>query len=297
MSLKVEGLSTSAQYPILDQQIARIDSLRGLQLRSAQQEPTLSQLRQLVEFFPRHIVSVPDGSACSWWRGRLCKEGECFESTDQMRCPPVGVDINRGRVNGPGERFLYASRGNGTCLSGLSGETGNHYQLAKFVLRSGAAINALVIGEIEYRHQSNGLSLLAQWGAEQEVKCLAGTGEFSLEQQCSAIVVDAFIAEQFALKAHKAFDYKLTNWLVSVLLERGDANAVIYPSVQHRGGLNIAIPADVVDSSLDMVDGEYGQIEQYVGYGMHILHQTHRVNVVGERLEFVEDEVRKGGTV
>ena len=62
------------------------------------------------------------------------------------------------------------------------------------------------------------------------------------------------------MKVHKAYDYKLTNWLVTVLLEKGDANAVIYPSVQHRGGLSIAVPADVVDFSFDMVDGEYGQI-------------------------------------
>ncbi len=297
MSLKMDGRCAPSQYPILDEQIALIDSLRGLQLRSAQQEPTLSKLKQLVERFPRHIVSLPEGSVCGWWRGRLCEDGERYESIDQMGCPPLEKKSNRGRVNGSGERFLYASRGNGTCLSELSGETGDYYQLAKFVLRPGTSINALVIGEIEYCHQTNGLSLLAAWGAKQKVKCFADNDESSLEQQCSAIVVDAFIAEQFALKAHKAFDYKLTNWLVSVLLERGDANAVIYPSVQHRGGLNIAIPAHVVDSSLDMVDGEYGQIERYVGYGMHILRQTHRVNVVGERLEFVEEEVRKGGTV
>lgn len=297
MSLKVEKQFASAGYPILDQQIARIDSLRGLQLRSAQPEPTLLLLRQLVDSFPRHIVAVPDASICSWWRGRLCKDDRGFELTNQMLYPPVGVSIDRGRVNGPGERFLYASRGNGTCLSEISVETGNYYQLAKFALRPGAKINALVIGEIEYRHQSNGLSLLADWGAKQEVKCLSDSSALSLEQKCSAIVVDAFIAEQFALKSHKAFDYKLTNWLVTALLESGEADAVMYPSVQHRGGLNIAVPSRVVESSLDMVDGEYGQIGRYVGYGMHILNQTHRVNVIGEQLVFVEEEVIKGGTV
>ena len=46
-----------------------------------------------------------------------------------------------------------------------------------------------------------------------------------------------------------------------------------------------------------MVDGEYGQIGRYVGYGMHILNQTHRVKVNGEQLVFVEEEVIKGGTV
>ena len=296
MSLKLDTFSTPNQFPILDQQIARIDSLRGLQLRAAQQGPTLSMLRELIGSFPQHVVNMPDGSNCSWWRGRLCKDEERFELKTQMLCRPAENNVAQGRVNRSGERFLYASRGNGTCLSELSGETGNRYQLAKFVLRPGATIKALVIGEIEYRHQSNGLSLLADWGAKQEVTCLSDTGGFSLEQKCSAIIVDAFIAEQFALKAHKAYDYKLTNWLVTVLLEKGDADAVIYPSVQHRGGLNIAIPADVVDSSLVMLDGEYGQIDRYVGYGMHVLRQTHRVSVVEERLEFVEEEVRKAAT-
>lgn len=293
MSLKAERIFNSVQYPMLDQQIARIDSLRGLQLRSAQQEPTLSLLRELLESYPRHVVNLPGSATCEWWRGRLCREGQRYESKEQMLYPPIGVSISRGRVNAPGESFLYASRGNGTCLSELSGETGDCYQLSRFALKPGKAITAVVIGEIEYRHQSNGLSLLAKWGDAQEVECLGSAGNFSLEQRCGAIVVDAFIAEQFAVRAHKAFDYKLTNCLVTVLLEKVDAGAVIYPSVQHRGGLNIAIPASVVDSSFDMIDGEYGEVERYVGYGMHILHQTHHVRVVSERLEFVEDDVRK----
>ena len=82
MSLKVEKQFASAGYPILDQQIARIDSLRGLQLRSAQPEPTLLLLRQLVASFPRHIVAIPDASICSWWRGRLCKDDRGFELTN-----------------------------------------------------------------------------------------------------------------------------------------------------------------------------------------------------------------------
>lgn len=114
MSLKLEWSFTPTQYPVLDQQLARIDSLRGLQLRAAHQEPTLVLLKELVASFPRHVVNLSDGSNCSWWRGRLCKDDERFESTSQMLCPPTEKAVDQGRVNGPGIRFLYASRGNGT---------------------------------------------------------------------------------------------------------------------------------------------------------------------------------------
>jgi hypothetical protein len=165
--------------------------------------------------------------------------------------------------------MLYGARSDGTCLSEIGIESGEYFQFIRIRPNPDAQVQALVLGAFEYYHQSGGLSLLGDWAMKQDIP----RGHHIPGRLSEVLLIDAFFAEQFAKTASRSCDYKLTSWIAEALSAKFRTKALLYPSVQHRGGMNIAIEADIYDSSFTIVGGSYGVVEEYYGYGVHLLHE------------------------
>ena len=78
---------------------------------------------------------------------------------------------------------------------------------------------------------------------------------------------DAFLAEQYARRVERHFEYKLTATYARMIFSGG--GGILYPSVQARGGMNVAFPAARFDELFEVLYTEAVYIEDYYGSGVY----------------------------
>ncbi len=89
----------------------------------------------------------------------------------------------------------------------------------------------------------------------------------------AAVFVDSFLAEFFGRINSVSYDYKLSAVYSELLLTNG---GIIFPSVRNRGGMNLAIPSKLFDSTCEVVTTEVSRIHRSLGYGLYFEHPVRR---------------------
>lgn len=94
------------------------------------------------------------------------------------------------------------------------------------------------------------------------------------EENLARIVVDAFLSDAFIAPARGKRDYKLTSALSDIILAakvNGEqiCDGFAYPSVAHRGGLNLVLEGDCFADRMEICECMIFQIVDYLGYGIY----------------------------
>lgn len=202
-------------------------------------------------------------------RARFLKNNEPPKSVDDLG-PPKSEDTPRyGRCSQPNSPVCYCSLYEDTALAEINAELGKQYVISTFSLPQNMVL--IPIGEFDY-YRRTGETYIGSAIPESKKPY-----KEALEGNDWSVValVDAFLSDEFIMRATTNADYKITSAFSDVLLN-GDMkpsnpiDGIIYPSVAFRHGLNFAIQPEAYRSKMILVEAETHIVEitEVLGYGI-----------------------------
>ena len=203
---------------------------------------------------------ITQGLNIAIWRVRPCENDELF--TDLNQCthpPPDHAKLNRANL--PGKPVLYTSGNWGTALSELEPELGQVVTVAGFLLKKN--LPTLVVGDLQRIRFSRNPLLAAE---DNRDAALAAYDAMSSNERDRAVYVDSYFADQFRITSSDV--YPLTACLAS-LIWRSNSHALWYPSVKAGAGLNLAVPAPLVEEYLYIGIVKAFRINEVYGHGAY----------------------------
>lgn len=243
--------------------LAAMDWFRAQGVKEMDESALRDAIGHLFRIVPiqRQRLHLPDSNI--WWRGRRPKILGGHSNVAELIYPAISDKYGRAHV--PGQQMLYASRNPTTVFSELNLKTNEQVQLIAIRVKRERLVRAEIVGEWEYNLNA-GLSLLGADVSLKTFKQLATT--LPPKVFYCALVCDAFFADMFSqrISEDKPEHYRATAFVAKHLLEQSDA--LMFPSVQKRGGLNIAVPAATFDASFEVLFSEVCSVFN-LGYGVY----------------------------
>jgi len=188
------------------------------------------------------------------------------------RAPETVTDHQR--CNAPGRSILYASNNLSTVFSELNAQKGQQIQVLEFESRPSLSVQALWIGAVDHYRRHGEFPRLMRPQTQNALQGLTTRGgAVSTSQREYEMLLDAFLSHVFrAEELQKSIYsiYKLTSILAEVFFDNAPTlEAIMYPSVGHLGGWNIAIKPDLLDQKFNVLSIEVHQVEEDLGYGIY----------------------------
>lgn len=236
--------------------------LRGRDLRAQSLEEIKKDLRALTDGQITIPLSIDSHEV--WFRARKCDSSDGFDSLREMIYPKDG-SRSFGRANLPQKPVLYGSRSKKTALDEISADVGDYVQIIEIRVIPGHFIHCILLGELSALSNAGGSIIGSQTSDTMVSKAWKERPQHEVE---AAIYVDAFLAEQFARVARRPSEYRMTAVFAEILFDQ-QRDAVIYPSVESRGGLNLAMKAESFDRSVEVLRSTVYRIDKFHGLGMY----------------------------
>lgn len=254
---------------MLDGELNIIEQLRG----GAKSRLPYDQIRAFMSEWAKRGVyqtySIP--AELSVHRARRLENKKWFELADDLGPPTPEKTITYGRCHQPNHPVCYCSLYEDTALAEVNAELGEHYVISTFTMPK--RIVLIPVGELDYFRRT-GRTYIGHETPQSAKPYEEALGE---EDWAVAALIDAFLADEFIKPATTQTDYKITSALSDVLLN-GDLNprtpidAIVYPSVAFREGMNFAILPEPYKSKMKLVEAETKIIEitDVLGYGIFV---------------------------
>ena len=274
---------TSARSPE-ETHLQLIERLRGgaaARLGYDRVRPLLEEL--VARAAPAYWIHTPP-RILTVHRSRPLEEAENwreFTSRDLAPPPPEKVK-NFARCNRPGQSLLYCSMQENIALAEMQAARDQIHLLTTYLLDK--KIRLLPIGELDFFRRTSGLTYLGASAAK-------GARHYEgIVNEEEVAFVDAFFADEFMRHASTDAVYFLTSALADILFTETPSwsppEALFYPSVVFRGGVNFAISPQAYASRVSLVaeQTKIVRITEVLGYGLY------RYETVA-RLESCEQDV------
>lgn len=254
---------------MLDEVLSIIEQLRG----GAKIRLPYDQIRALVSDWAKYgvyqVYSIPE--ELSVHRVRRLENKKWFEFADDLGPPIPEKTITYGRCHQPKHPLCYCSLYEDAALAEVNAEFGEHYVISTFTMPKD--IRLIPVGELDY-YRRTGRTYIGHETPQSAEPHKEALGE---EDWHVAALIDAFLADEFIKPATTQTDYKITSALSDVLLN-GDLNpqkpldALVYPSVAFRAGMNFAILPEPYKSKMKLVEAETKIVEitDVLGYGIFV---------------------------
>jgi hypothetical protein len=254
---------------MLDGALNMIEQLRG----GAKSRLSYDKIRALMfEWAIKYGVyqvysSIPE--ELSVHRVRRLENKKWFEFKDDLGPPTPEQTIIYGRCHQPKHPLCYCSLYEDTALAEVNAELGEDYAISTFTMPKD--IRLIPVGELDYFRRT-GRTYIGH-----ETPQSAKPYEEALRENDwrVAALIDAFLADEFIKPATTQTDYKITSALSDVLLNgdlspRTPIDALIYPSVAFREGMNFAVLPEPYKSKMKLVEAETKiiRITDVLGYGI-----------------------------
>jgi hypothetical protein len=240
------------------------ESLRGVHLRRCTAEEVDQKLSALITGYKLHSITRSQDQI--WYRARPCPSRDGYDNLRQCIYPPDAKTLGYGRANLPGAPAMYSAWNWHTALDEISIESGQLAQVIFLRVKPGLQFPCHVVGDYAHiynsgRSQINSNILVNAIESERHT--------VPLEAQNKHAFIDAFLAEQFSRPHGRPFDFKLTAAFAARLytLDGG----IIYPSVERRGGMNLATSARSFDRFFEIVCTWVLEIKKFHGCGVYDL--------------------------
>jgi len=208
------------------------------------------------------MISIELNRSNVFWRARFT-EKEPWPTVAQMSYPPV-QHARRGRLNDEKSPCLYAAMQEETALHEIGAREGDFVQLAGFRAKLETPIRIAVIGELLPVHRTGYLRLTGLDPDGSISRFLNGKG---FEEGRRLVYVDAFLANLLADMSAKAQDYIRSRAIAAMIYRDCKIDGIIYPSVQHDLGMNIALRREATDSKIHPVCCSHIRIKRVREFG------------------------------
>lgn len=202
-------------------------------------------------------------------RVRPLKNKKPYSSVMDLGPTPPGETTRYGRCHQPNRPMCYYSLYEDTALAEVKAKLGKRYVISTFMLPKGSSV--IPIGELDYFRRTGRTYI----GHE-----TPGTSNFyqntlETDNWLECALFDAFIADEFIKRATTQVAYKVTSAFSSVLLhsrprESAPIDALIYPSVAFREGMNFAALPEVHKVKMSLVENQTSiiKITDVLNYGI-----------------------------
>lgn len=181
--------------------------------------------------------------------------------------PPPDCVRNYARCNCPGQSRLYCSLEENIALAEMQAARDQIHLLTTYLLDR--KIKLLPIGELDFFRRTGGLTYLGD-SASKIARLYAG-----MVDEPDVAFIDAFFADEFMRHASTDAVYFLTSALADILLSDAETEpapeALFYPSVVFRGGVNFAITPEACATRVNLIPEatKIVRITEVLGYGMY----------------------------
>ncbi len=248
--------------PSLDEVRAIARSLIDPSLIGKPRADLLALVERLMEDHPL-IVSKDPRPPTLFWRGRKAP-AEGFKYLREMMEPPTALCTTYNRCSGPGQSMVYAAMTLHTVFSEVRATAGEHVQVVVIAPKGDCKLQFAHIGEIDHWRRY-GRSIESNPRVAAYLGALFPNPDWS-EIDVRRMFVDAFMADLFSRDGGTPGIYEVTSAIADRYLAAG-MDGIAYPSVQHRGGLNIALHPRCQN---EMGVSEFGlyAIEEDLDYGL-----------------------------
>lgn len=245
----------------IEKLITIIEHFKGANLRRWTLARVEEQLKELVTLSHYVAVGVSQKTHNVWLRGRIAEDIDGFNNLADCIYPKDGAERFE-RASYPMVPVFYGSQNISTVMAELSLEPGQFFQLIAVRPRKDALIKCGLVGEFE-RYQYSGRANFHHTIEGTLGQMLDRLNGDALDK---AVLADAFLAEQFATKVGRPYEYKITAAFAKIFLEIG---GMIYPSVQIPGGFNLAVPGAIFDEHFEVIIAGVYEVVAYYGYGVY----------------------------
>jgi RES domain. len=247
----------------LDELLTAIKKIQGIDVYTVPDGVLIEHVRTVLAAAgpTRQLIYLNENQI--WWRGHRLASATAYHSSQQwLMYHPDPPHFNR--ASGPGEPTMYASRNWTTVACELGLKTGDLLQLIFCRVKPGLIVKADVVGEFEAVANS-GISLV---GSAKSIELVEKIMREDPELWDRTVLADAFCADLFSQRIPKDRHerYKPTACIAWYLLQGQPTEALMFPSVQKRGGMNVAVPNAVVDAKFEMLDSWVVKVRE-LGYG------------------------------
>ena len=178
--------------------------------------------------------------------------------------PPSEKTIKYGRCHQKHNPVCYCSLSEDTALAEVGAQVGNYYVISTFDIS--LDIRLVPIGEFDYYRRTN-KTYLGETSSEVYEK-LIEEGDW-----IDTGVIDAFFADEFIQRAMTNTDYYITSSFSDLLFNELEKpiDALVYPSVAFRGGINFAVTPDAYNSKMVLNEKKTRivRIDNNLGYGIY----------------------------
>ena len=156
-----------------------------------------------------------------------------------------------------------------TAASELRAEPEQYLYLVHVIPET--STNVAIVGEIEHILQSAGHSRVLERHDSGIVNLMRRVNERvklgdSIQR---TLLIDAFFAEMFSRKVDRSYEHKVSAAFASQMYRRGFG--VSYPSVEVRGGLNIALSPAMFCDNWSVVALMVAKVAAFHGYAVYDL--------------------------
>jgi hypothetical protein len=247
------------------------------------------------ELLSKYVTSVGISfKRFSMLRSRATQHGMDFENIKQMGYPPDHRVKKFGRCNFPDQSMLYSANNIETSFLEIElNDTTPSAITIQFNLKENEEIRLLSIGELDHYRRHGRTRVDTPGVSEQLDKILEPLDQY---ERIAYQFVDAYFADYFSRVFNEQTErnlYEVTARIAHALLMQPDIDGIIYPSVQHAGGLNFAIKPDIFDAKF--TPGRYiltTPIFHY-GHGLFEFHEHSGGTHLSENGNFIWQTVYK----
>jgi len=196
-----------------------------------------------------------------------------FTNIADLSIPPASSVVSYGRCHVPGCPVFYAAFDEATVLGEIAPEYGSLVYLLTCAPRPGMTFRTTLIGEIDHIRRYGRSSILSLKNSQVK-EILNWIRSAKTQADYVRLVTDAFLAELFSRKATTTNDYKASSAVAGLFLDLevdhpGTSEALYYPSIANRGGMNIALTRKCYEEKVIPISCKAVLISAYFGYGIY----------------------------
>lgn len=206
------------------------------------------------------------------FRARYLKDpASPFSKPSDLMAPPVEAIKAYGRCNYPNQSVFYGANNIPTMFAEMRASKGDHFQYFELKTLKQSSIRVGFVGLIDhYRRYGSSPAFFGVQHEEIEDTIKSIQSSLSQDEWKKLLLVDAFLSDWFRRKIGPSdnIDYNLTAAFTNFHFEQ-PVDALVYPSVAHLGGWNIAIKPSVSLEKFTIVTGGIYKLNEDLGYGLY----------------------------
>jgi len=183
--------------------------------------------------------------------------------------PPPDKVMEYARCNRPSQSLLYCSLEENIALAEMQAARGQTHLITTYLLDSTMRLRP--IGELDFFRRTGGLTYFG------DSTSIVARHYADMVQDINVMLIDAFLADEFMRYAETDAVYFLTSTVADILFAEAKGHvgsapdALFYPSVVFRSGVNFAIAPHAYAEKVSLVTEETKivRITEVLGYGLY----------------------------